>query len=113
MTSTEFLVAECPFEKRTRMNRKYTVIVKIDARKFKDAWESGHSGENLMWNPGRFTRLKDLETINAYPQVFVNYAGRVDVLDGRHRISVAASRGQSIKVAMPKKTVMPSELLAA
>ena len=64
------------------------------------------------WNPKRFDRLKNLESVDAYPQVYVTTLGKLDVLDGRHRISVAASQGKSIKVATPKKTVIPHELLA-
>jgi hypothetical protein len=44
----------------------------------------------------------------------MDWAGRVDVLDGRHRIANAAAKGMSIKVSMPnrkKEGDIPSDLV--
>lgn len=109
----EFPVHETPHQKAIRINRKYTKIVRIDAAKFKERFES-EQGQKLDWNPGRLDRLKDLESVDSYPQVFIDWAGRVDVLDGRHRIATAAAKGMSIKVATPatkKESAIPADLL--
>lgn len=110
----EFPVDESPHEKAIRLSRGYKKIVRIDAAKFKARFEQ-EQGQKLDWNPSRADRLKDLASVNAYPQVFVDWAGRVDVLDGRHRIANAAAKGMSIKVAMPmnkKEGDIPKELVA-
>ncbi len=43
--------------------------------------------------------------MNDHPKVHVDHLGRVDVGDGRHRISVAADLGHDIEVAVADKTV--------
>ncbi len=110
---TEFPVKETPHQKKIRLSRGYKKIVRIDAAKFKARFEA-EQGQKLDWNAGRSDRLKDLESVDAYPQVFMDWAGRVDVLDGRHRIANAAAKGMSIKVSMPnrkKEGDIPSDLL--
>lgn len=109
----EFPVKETPHQKQIRLSRGYKKIVRIDAAKFKDRFEQ-EQGQKLDWNPGRADRLKDLEAVDAYPQVFMDWAGRVDVLDGRHRIANAAAKKMSIKVCTPnrkKEGDIPSDLI--
>lgn len=107
----DFEVRETPAEKKSRQNRKYTNIVRVHAGKFKDEWEKQH-GEKLDWHPTRKDRIREYPHLNGHPQVYTDHTGNVDVLDGRHRISVAAERGQSIHVATPKHVKLPSHVLA-
>jgi hypothetical protein len=56
--------------------------------------------------------MKLLESVDKHPQVFVDHHGKVDVLDGRHRISETARREGGIVVATPEDVELPAELLA-
>jgi hypothetical protein len=63
----EFPVKETPHQKQIRLSRGYKKIVRIDAAKFKARFEA-EQGQKLDWNASRADRLKDLESVDAYPQ---------------------------------------------
>ena len=75
----------------------------IDAQKFKDKFEQQHD-EPLNWNQHRLERLRELYhdgvKINDHPLVGINHFNKVDVTDGRHRITHAAELGKKIQVAI-------------
>src|SRR4029079_2661543 len=91
--------------------RGYTEIVRVDAAKVKALWEE-QQGEKLPWNAGRNERLRQLEgPVHGYPIVSASgLVGQVDVGDGRHRIALAAERGQTIDVALQPGPVRPAAL---
>lgn len=104
-------VVESKQQKEIRVRQGYTKIVRVDAQAFAEAFQRDR-GEALAWNPQRTERLKDVKTFDSYPKVYVNELGRVDVLDGRHRLATAAARGNAIDVAVPRGTVVPDEVKA-
>ena len=107
-----FDVKETPHEQEYRERTGYTAKVEVDAAKFKTLWEAQHNGEKLDWNPQRSERLKPLESINAHPLVYTDSTGRLEFLDGRHRVTEAARRGEPIVIAVPEGTIVPDELRA-
>lgn len=108
----EFPVEETPSQKKIRIHRGYTKIIRIDAAKFQKQFEADRN-EKLDWNERRLSALKDLNSIDSYPQVHLDWAEKVDVLDGRHRIANAAAKGMSIKIAVPKNKQgnIPTDLI--
>jgi hypothetical protein len=101
-TQDNFPIKETPERAESRIAMGFPEIVRIDASGFRDAYEKAQK-EPLAWNAGRTKQVEerlDAGVIhNDYPRVgLVN--DRVGVDDGRHRISVAADRGQSIDVAV-------------
>jgi hypothetical protein len=103
-------VNEIPFNKRHRRNSGYNELVLIDAGKFKALWESQHPGEKFDWNPSRLKRLELLESVDDYPKIYAYDTDRIDVLDGRHRITTAANRGVPIWCATKPGTQWPEGL---
>lgn len=106
MTFNEFLhehvgVDETPQKKALRISRDYTNLITVDAVKLKQRFELDH-GEPLDWNPRRMHRLSSVGTFDAYPHVFLDHQGRIEVLDGRHRLATAAARNQKITIATPE-----------
>ena len=95
-------IEEGPLQKRRREIGGYQLMA-IDAKKFKDKFEHQHS-EPLNWNEHRLDRLRELYRdgvkINDHPLVGINHLNKVDVTDGRHRITHAAELGKNIQVAI-------------
>ena len=95
-------IEEGPLQKRRRETGGYQLMT-IDAQKFKDKFEQQHN-EPLNWNRHRLERLRELHhdgvKINDHPLVGINHFNKVDVTDGRHRITHAAELGKKIQVAI-------------
>lgn len=98
-------IVETATKKAMREGAGYPVITEVDANAFKRAFEADHN-EDLAWNSWRLNRLRDLEgPVDSHPFVGVTGRGKdglgvVGVDDGRHRIALAAERGQRIPVAV-------------
>lgn len=88
--------------KSLRIRRGYKDVVTVDANKLKNRFEQDNN-EDLVWRPLRFDLLKDIETFDRYPEVDITSSGKIDFNDGRHRVAVAASRGETIPVAVRNK----------
>jgi hypothetical protein len=108
----DLTVKESPFNRSYRRRIGYTKLAPVNAAAFKAEWERDHPSERLDWNAGRSARLRDLPFVDDHPKVYVTPGGKLDVLDGRHRITEAARRGGSIMVALPKKVVLPMSVAA-
>ena len=95
-------IKEGPLQKKRREYGGYQLMT-IDAQKFKDKFEQQHN-EPLNWNRHRLERLRELHhdgvKINDHPLVGINHFNKVDVTDGRHRITHAAELGKKIQVAI-------------
>ena len=95
-------IKEGPLQKKRREYGGYQLMT-IDAQKFKDKFERQHN-EPLNWNQHRLERLRELYhdgiKINDHPLVGINHFNKVDVTDGRHRITHAAELGKKIQVAI-------------
>jgi len=95
-------IKEGPLQKKRREYGGYQLMT-IDAQKFKNKFEQQH-GEPLNWNQHRLERLRELYhdgvKINDHPLVGINHFNKVDVTDGRHRITHAAELGKKIQVAI-------------
>jgi hypothetical protein len=95
-------VLESPSEMEQRLRRGYTEIVRIDAKQFAAEYERSQ-GTQLAHIPRRTERLRDVAELDAYPQVTATTREGltiVDVVDGRHRLGLAAERNLLIDVAM-------------
>ena len=90
-------IKESESNKRLRLKRGLTKIKTIDALEFKNKYEEQHSNK-LDWNPDRLKQALKRNEDDAYPEVYFG-SDKIEVSDGRHRISAAAERGQKIKVA--------------
>ena len=93
-----FRVSESESERARRLNADFDRVILVDANKFKTAFEKGQ-GEKLAWAPHRMDKLRELDSVDSFPRVTENIRG-VDVEDGRHRISLAAERGEKIPVTV-------------
>ena len=85
-------------EETRRIKAGYTKIKKINAKEFVDDWEDEHKekrGQDFAWNKERLVRAMERDSDDSYPRV----SPSGDVEDGRHRISAAAEKGQTIDVA--------------
>lgn len=95
-------IKEGPLQKKRREYGGYQLMT-IDAQKFKNKFEQQH-GEPLNWNKHRLERLRELYhdgvKIDDHPLVGINHFNKVDVTDGRHRITHAAELGKKIRVAI-------------
>ena len=95
-------IKEGPLQKKRREYGGYQLMT-IDAQKFKNKFEQQH-GEPLNWNKHRLERLRELYhdgvKIDDHPLVGINHFNKVDVTDGRHRITHAAELGKKIQVAI-------------
>ena len=95
-------IKEGPLQKKRREYGGYQLMT-IDAQKFKDKFEQQHN-EPLNWNRHRLERLRELYhdgvKIDDHPLVGINHFNKVDVTDGRHRITHAAELGKKIQVAI-------------
>ena len=100
-------VRESPAQRARRGAR---AVVSIDAAAFRQLWETQHPGEPLPWNAGRTANLRGVEAVDAYPVVTVNELGLVDVVDGRHRLALAAEHGLRIPVAVEPGVTLPAAL---
>lgn len=110
LKEVEYPVQEIPMYKKKRNGIGYNYIVHIDAKQFKDQFEKEWGGK-LDWHPGRMENLKTVSILNQYPLVYRSSDGRLDVVDGRHRITTAANAGKTIRVATPDPTHIPNHLL--
>ena len=97
-----FKVEEDPSYKQLRINRGYKEIVVVDAKKLKERFEKDHKTP-LVWRQLRFDLLKDLDKFDKHPELDVLTSGKIDFNDGRHRVAVAASKGETIEVAVRNK----------
>ena len=101
-SSDLYPIEEGPLQKKRRETGGYQLMT-IDAQKFKNKFEQQHS-EPLNWNQHRLERLRELYhdgvKINDHPLVGINHLNKVDVTDGRHRITHAAELGKNIQVAI-------------
>lgn len=103
-------VAETPDERELRLRRGYRKIVRIDAAAFEKLYVAAHR-QALAWHPARIKNTLSYATYNGYPLVTFG-DGRVDVIDGRHRLAAAASRHQTIDVAVRPEIDLPDSVLA-
>lgn len=93
-------VIETPEMKRLRERRGFDAIVEIDAKSFADRFKKDQE-EDISWSSDRLKSARERDVVDSYPQVIVSeLTGMVDVNDGRHRLAVAAERGEKIKVAI-------------
>lgn len=82
-----------------RDKRGYKVVTDpVDAAALKRVFE-GQSGEVLPYKPERLARIRAREHDNSYVEVDVE-SGQVHINDGRHRLAVAAERGQKMPVVV-------------
>lgn len=102
-------VVETPSEKALRLRRGYRKIVRVDAAKFRDRYVDDQK-QALNWHPGRLSAALSYDTFQGYPCVTFG-AGKVDVIDGRHRLAAAASRQQTIDVATQPTVTLPVDVL--
>jgi hypothetical protein len=85
-----------------RINRGYKDIVQVDAKALKERFEKDNNTP-LAWKQLRFDLLKNFEEFDQYPEVDVLSSGKIDFNDGRHRVAVAAARGETIEIAVKNK----------
>ena len=97
--SKEYKVEEDSLERSVRVNRGYTKIIDINARKLAKKYEKDQ-GEKLAWNQERLESARKREIVNSYPQVYVTGSGKLDINDGRHRLAVAAEREETVPIAV-------------
>jgi hypothetical protein len=110
LTETHQPVVETPDERELRLRRGYRKIVRVDAAAFQKRYAQDQK-QALAWHPARIAAVAGYATYNGYPMVsFGN--GRLDVIDGRHRLASAASRQATIDVAVRPEVNLPDELLA-
>jgi len=108
------LTVEAPEKKAMRLRHGATEIKTIDAAEFKRKYEDYRKGypdrkdveehiildnSSLPWNKIRLEQARSRNFDNAYPEVVIG-TNRVEVNDGRHRITAAAEKGQEIDVAV-------------
>ena len=104
-------VIETPEMKRRRERRGFDEIVEIDAKTFAKRFRRDQ-GTPLEWSSERLKSAREREEVDSYPQITVSEStGKVDVNDGRHRLAVAAEKGEKIKVAI--RGEQESKLLTA
>ena len=100
-TTDRFPIQESAQNRKRRLSAELTELVEVDAQAALEAFEADR-GEPLAWNKNRTNHLKtlvgSLVPVDAHPQVSI-LDGKFDVGDGRHRIALAAERGESIVVA--------------
>lgn len=89
---------ESDYNKERRIRHGATRIETVDAREFKRNWEEQHK-EKLDWNKERLSQALERNEDDSYPEVSIS-EDKVDIADGRHRISAAAERNQVIDVAI-------------
>lgn len=98
------LTKESDSNRARRLRMGMTKIKEIDAAEFKRKWEEQERDTperesiKLDWNPDRLKTALERNEDDDYPKVSIT-KDRVDVGDGRHRISAAAEKGQKINVA--------------
>lgn len=97
--SKSYKVEEDPLERGVRINRGYTKIMDVNARKLAKKYEKDQ-GEKLAWNEERLKSARERDIINSYPQVYVTGSGKIDINDGRHRLAVAAERNEIVPIAV-------------
>ena len=105
---------EAPEKKAMRLRHGATEIRTINAAEFKRKYEDYRKGypdrkdveehiildnSSLPWNKIRLEQARSRNFDNAYPEVVIG-TNRVEVNDGRHRITAAAEKGQEIDVAV-------------
>lgn len=96
-------VIETPEMRRLRERRGFDDIIEIDANLFADRFKRDQK-EDLAWSSDRLKSAREREIVDSYPQITVSeLTGKVDVNDGRHRLAVAAERGEQIKVAIKEE----------
>lgn len=95
-------INENPSYKRIRINRGYKDVVQVDAKALKERFEKDNNTP-LAWKQLRFDLLKNFEEFDQYPEVDVLSSGKIDFNDGRHRVAVAAARGETIEIAVKNK----------
>jgi hypothetical protein len=96
------LINENPSYKRIRINRGYKDVVQVDAKTLKERFEKDNNTP-LAWKQLRFDLLKNCEEFDQYPEVDILSSGKIDFNDGRHRVAVAAARGETIEIAVKNK----------
>lgn len=97
-------------ERESRLRRGFRKIVRIDAAAFRDRFVQDEK-TSLDCYPARLAAALSYASFTGYPQVVYD-GNRVGVVDGRHRIAAAASRNQTIDVAVRPGTQLPSDILA-
>jgi hypothetical protein len=110
----EMPIAETATAKMNRMTvHKADHLARIDPVKFRDFFESQASVKDLPdglsklgWNKGRLATLRKVKgPMDEYPILGALEDGTVGIIDGRHRIALAAERDQWIKVAIDKDSL--------
>jgi hypothetical protein len=95
----QYRVEKHPFNKHLRIHEGKTQIVEIDAKEFADKFKKSQ-GEDLAWSKDRLESARGREVVDSYPKVIFYPDGRVDVVDGRHRLAVAAEKGLKVPVVI-------------
>lgn len=87
-----------------RQRETYTKLVKLDARKLQAAYVASNPTFANSLRDVKTHHIKDViakgEKIDAYPNIVIMPNGRVDVADGRHRLALAAERGEKIVIGV-------------
>lgn len=90
--------------RESSIRRGYDTEIEVDALALKAAFER-ESGEPIAWNQAKADAIKAGAKSNGIPEVAINEGGMrpgsIGINDGRHRIAVAAERGEKIKVMVP------------
>lgn len=101
-----FPIEESDSERQAREAAGLTELMQVDARALKAAFEQ-EKGEPLEHKPARAAGIRELleqgTAIDAYPRVGAQYGLNID--DGRHRVAVAAERGELITIATNAQSV--------
>lgn len=109
----ELPIEETASKKALRLANEATYLVRVDAKKFKADFEAQDiiaSNDpplnKLDWNEGRLAALRKVEgPMDEHPMIGILDDGQLGVIDGRHRIALAAERDQTIVVATDKLSV--------
>jgi hypothetical protein len=94
-----FPINESPYELRLRLQARLPHVVRVDATRLRDAIERD-TGAPLIWSQEKANAVRQAGGDTKYPRVQFNDQGQPHIDDGRHRIAVAAERGQTIDAAV-------------
>lgn len=98
-------IVESEEENQKRMKVGYTQVIRVNAAKLQAEFEKQNK-EKLIHKPLRVEKLRGYAAWDAYPHVGITpYIDRLSIADGRHRVAVAAERGQDIEIAVPADRV--------
>ncbi len=94
----QFPINESPREATLRLQAGFPHLARVDAAQLRDTIER-NTGKPLIWSQERASAVRRAGGATAYPRVQFNDRNQPAIDDGRHRVGVAAQRGQAIDVA--------------